>query len=362
MSPDIGKEEEKSLIKCVRSKHISQGKFVQKFEKDFSMYLGTKYASAVCNGTAALHLALVALGINKKDEVIVPNCTFISTPNAVSYTGAKPVFVDIDETYCIDPKEIKKAITKRTKAIIAVHLYGNVADMGWIKKIARKYRLYVIEDCAEAHGAEYKGKKVGSIGDVGCFSFYGNKIITTGEGGMCVTNNKKLKKRIDFLRAQGKPKLEDLKPGREYAQMQFYHHLLAFNYRMTDLQASIGIEQLRKINKIIKRRMKIASIYEKKIKGFKKPIIKKFTNPVYWFYPILCRTEKEQIIIMNVLRKKGIILRSFFYPCNKQPFYFEKKDLRFSIEVNKKGILLPTDIEIKDAEEITYTLNKLSKR
>ena len=198
--PTITEKEVEYVLRAVKSGWISSlGEFITKFEEEFAKYVGTKYALTTSNGTTALHLALVSFGIKEGDEVIVPGLTFIATANAVAYTGAKPVFADIDsETWCIDPDDIKKKITSKTKAIIPVHLYGHPADMDPILEIAREYGLYVIEDCAEAHGAEYKGKKVGSLGICGAFSFYGNKIITTGEGGMITTNDERLYEKAKF--------------------------------------------------------------------------------------------------------------------------------------------------------------------
>ncbi len=200
--PSITEREIQYVMDAVRSGWVSSlGEYIDKFEQKFAEFVGTRYAVAVCNGTVALHLALVSLGIKEGDEVIVPDLTFIATANAVVYAGAKPVFADIDpKIWCIDPEDVKKKITKRTKAIIPVHIYGHPADMDEINNIAREYDLYVIEDAAEAHGAEYKGKKVGSLGDIGIFSFYGNKIITTGEGGMLTMNDEKLCERAKFLR------------------------------------------------------------------------------------------------------------------------------------------------------------------
>ena len=196
--PFIGKEEEELVLAGLRSGWVSSvGKYIHQFEREFASYCNVKYGITTSNGTTALHLALVALNIGPGDEVIVPSMTFIATANAVTYTGAKPVFIDSElETWNIDPEKIKAKINKRTKAIIPVHLYGHPANMGLILTIARKYNLSVLEDAAEAHGALYKQKKVGSLGEMGCFSFYGNKIITTGEGGMITTNNKVLADKI----------------------------------------------------------------------------------------------------------------------------------------------------------------------
>ncbi|NQU99168.1 MAG: DegT/DnrJ/EryC1/StrS aminotransferase family protein, partial [Parcubacteria group bacterium] len=237
--PSLGREELNNVMEAIKSSWISsKGKFITEFEENFAEYCGVKYGIATANGTVALHLALKALKISKGDEVIVPDLTFIATANVVTYCNAKPIFIDSNPDYwCIDPEKIEEKITTKTKAIIPVHLYGHPCDMDAITKIAKKYGLYVIEDAAEAHGAGYKGKKVGSFGDISCFSFYGNKIITTGEGGMCLTNNQKLAERMKILRDHG------MSPDKRY-----WYDVIGFNYRMTNIQAAIGVAQLKKID------------------------------------------------------------------------------------------------------------------
>ena len=203
--PDIGSEELANVTEAVKSGWISsKGAFIEKFEGTFAKYLNLKNGVSVSNGTVALHLALAAIGISSGDEVIVPTLTFIAVANAVRYTGAVPVFIDSNPDYwCIDPEKIEEKITRKTKAIIPVHLYGHPCNMEPISEICRKYGLLIIEDCAEAHGAEYKNKKVGTFGTISCFSFYGNKIITTGEGGMCLTDNEELAEKMRMLRDHG---------------------------------------------------------------------------------------------------------------------------------------------------------------
>ena len=236
--PRFGDAELRYVSECVLTGWVSSaGKFVKKFEDLFAAFCGTKFAVTTTNGTTALHLSMLALGIGPGDEVIVPSLTFISTANAVTFTGAKPVFIDSEPyTWNIDPVGIEKAITSRTKAIIPVHLYGHPADMDPILEIANKYGLAVVEDAAEAHGALYKDKKVGSLGKIGMFSFFGNKIITTGEGGMIVTDDQKLAEKLRILRDHG------MDPNKKY-----WHDRLGFNYRMTNLQAAIGVAQVKKL-------------------------------------------------------------------------------------------------------------------
>lgn len=243
--PHLTGNEYKYLIDAFLSTWISSaGKYITQFEESFSDYCGVKFGVAVSNGTTALHLALAALEIGEGDEVIVPDITFAATINAVIYTGATPVIVDIEEdSWCIDPDEIEKAITSKTKAIIPVHIYGQPCDMGRICDIAIKNNLYIVEDCAEAHGAAWNGQKVGSFGTISCFSFFGNKVITTGEGGMCITNDEQLNEKMRILRDHGMSK-----------SRRYYHEILGFNYRMTNLQAAIGVAQVERIEDILEWR------------------------------------------------------------------------------------------------------------
>ena len=239
--PWINFEEKKNINFALKEKAISgfYGKFIGKFEKEFSNYCGTKYGVSTSSGTTALHLAVKTLGIGDGDEVIVTTFTNMASIFSIIYTGARPIPVDIDKkTYNIDPSLIEKKITKKTKAIMVVHIFGHPVDFNKIQKIAKKHNLLIIEDCAEAHGAEYNGRKVGSLGDAGCFSFYANKIITTGEGGMVVFKDKNLAKKAKNLK--------ELSFG---YQEKFQHNGIGFNYRMTNLQAAIGCAQLKKFRK-----------------------------------------------------------------------------------------------------------------
>jgi len=243
--PSITQKEISYVTDAVKSGWVSSlGYYIFEFEKKFAEFIGTKYALTTSNGTTALHLTLASLGIKEGDEVIIPDLTFVATANAVAYTGAKPIIVDVEEDiWCIDPDSIRKSITPKTKAIIPVHLYGHSADMDEIIKISNEYGLHVIEDAAEAHGAEYKGKKVGSLGKCGVFSFYGNKIITTGEGGMITTDDEKLYERAKFLRDHAMNK-----------EKRYWHSEIGFNYRITNLQAALGLAQLERIEEFLDKR------------------------------------------------------------------------------------------------------------
>ncbi len=356
--PYLGKRELEYVTECIKSGWISSiGKYVTKFEEEFSKFCGVKYGVATSNGTTALHLALVTLGIGKGDEVIVPTLTFVAVANAVTYTGAKPVFVDSEPaTWNIDPKKIEKAITKRTRAIIPVHLYGHPANMDPIMDIAKKHHLFVIEDAAEAHGALYKGKKVGSFGDMSCFSFYGNKIITTGEGGMVLTNSAKLNKRLRFLKDHGMSKTR-----------RYYHPEIGFNYRLTNIQSALGLAQLERIDEIVAKKRKDASLYNKLLGGIKGVILppeEAWARNVYWMYSILI-DEKFGLSrdeLMTRLREKGIDTRPFFIPMHQLPPYKCKGNFPVADRLSSQGINLPSSAKLKK-KEIKYiceTIKNLS--
>ncbi|MBI4308999.1 MAG: aminotransferase class I/II-fold pyridoxal phosphate-dependent enzyme [Candidatus Omnitrophica bacterium] len=344
--PSLAEKELAYVTDCIVSNWISStGKYVSQFEALFADFCGSRHAVATSNGTTALHLALLALDIHQGDEVIVPSLTFIATANAVSYTGAKPVFVDSESTtWNIDPDLVAKAVTPRTKAIIPVHLYGHPADMDPILEIARRHDLAVIEDAAEAHGAGYKGKKVGSIGDIGIFSFYGNKIITTGEGGMIVTDNPDIAQRVRLLRDHG------MSPSRRY-----WHPVLGYNYRLTNIQAAIGVAQVERIESILQAKLDIAQRYEKQLEGVAgiiRPPQAKWAQNVYWLYSIL--VEEEYGIgrddLMAELNLMHIETRPFFLPVHTQPIYNTGQYLSVSQELASKGLSLPSSASLQKHE------------
>ena len=256
--PSLTGNEKKYVNECLDTNWISsKGKFVSLFEQSFAEYAKMKYAAAVCNGTVALHLALVALGIGPGDEVIVPTLTYIASVNSIAYTGATPVFVDsLSDTWQMDPDDVKRKITPKTKAIMAVHLYGHPCEMDLIASISKEYDLFLIEDCAEAFGSLYKGKHAGAFGDIATYSFFGNKTITTGEGGMVVTNDDTLYDRSLHFKGQGLAKY------REY-----WHDVIGYNYRMTNVCAAIGLAQLEQADKFIDKKRKIAEWYKFGLKG-----------------------------------------------------------------------------------------------
>jgi perosamine synthetase len=356
--PLLGEEELKNVIEAVKSGWISsRGKFIPEFESGFAKYCGVRHGIATSNGTTALHLALTALGIGTGDEVIVPTLTFIATANVVTYTGAKPVFVDCCPDYwCIDPSKIEDKITSKTKAIIPVHLYGHPCDMNSINDIAMKHKLFVIEDAAEAHGAEYKGKKVGSLSDVACFSFYGNKIITTGEGGMCLTCDDNLAQKMQILRDHGKSQ-----------DRAYWHEVIGFNYRMTNLQAAIGVAQLAKIDSLIAKRREIANRYMEALQKLSSSNIlnwqveMQWAKSVYWMFSIIL---SEQYGLSNIelgqkLLEKGIETRPLFYPLNIMPPYSHQETFPVAEGLSKKGLTLPSGYKI-NSEDITEICKQIS--
>ena len=342
--PIIGNKELENVIDCIVTGWVSStGKYVSEFEEKFAEFCNSRYAISSSNGTTALHLALLALGIGTGDEVIVPSLTFISTANAVKYTGAHPIFVDSDpETWNIDPNQIESAITDRTKAIIPVHLYGHPADMDPIMEIAEYNELAIIEDAAEAHGATYKGRQIGAIGDMGCFSFYGNKIITTGEGGMVVTNDSDFAERMKIFRDHG------MSPNRRY-----WHTVLGFNYRMTNLQAALGVAQLERIESILARKRQIASNYQKEltnIPGISLPPNFSWAENVYWLYSVLIDEScyglsRDELI--SVLKNEGIETRPVFPPIHTQPIYANGQHLPVAEQLSYQGLSSPSGLNLR---------------
>ncbi len=294
----------------------SSGKYVTEFENAFSSYCGMKYGVAVCNGTVALHLALAALGIGEGDEVIIPSFTMIATAYAVCYMGAMPVFVDADpHTWNIDVSKIEEKITSKTKAIIPVHIFGNPCNMAKIHSIAEKHHLYIIEDAAEAHGAEYRGHKVGSFSAIGCFSFFANKNLTTGEGGMVVTNDKRLYDKCRYFKNMCFP----LEGPRNYT-----HEDIGFNYRMSNLHAAIGLGQVEKADEYREMRIRNALIYQRELKGCPGILFQMDENDglnVHWMNTIVIDPDKyghtkEELI--NHLKQNGIDTRLLFVSMAKQ--------------------------------------------
>ncbi len=359
-NPFLDEHEIELLNECIISGWVSSGgPFVTKFENLVAEHTGTKYAISCSSGTSGLHLALLANDIGPGDEVIVPTLTFIATANAVSYTGAKPVFVDSDiNTWNIDPKLIKQSITSKTKAIVAVHLYGLPADMDSINQIAKEHNLLVIEDASEAQGAKYKNKMVGTLADMAVFSFFGNKIITTGEGGMIVTNDKYLAEKCRILRDHGMSK-----------ERRYWHQVLGYNYRMTNMQAAIGVAQMAKIEKIIERKKQIAKEYKEILSPSKAIIFPAeidFSENVFWLFTVLVKKDVLGINaneLMQIMQKNKIDTRPIFPPIHTQPIYKNGKTLYISEKIHSMGITLPSSYNLKkkDIQTISDIILKYKK-
>ncbi|WP_314591420.1 DegT/DnrJ/EryC1/StrS family aminotransferase [Paenibacillus terrigena] len=315
--PVLNGNEKKYVMECLDSTWISSnGSYIEKFEQGFADFCGTKHAISCSNGTTALHLALLAHGVEWGDEVIIPTLTFVATANAVVYCGAQPVFVDSEsETWNMDPELIESKITPRTKGIIVVHIYGHPTDMDPIMGIARKHGLFVIEDAAEAVGAQYKGRMVGSIGHSATFSLFGNKIITTGEGGMITTNDDRIADQIRLLRGQGQD-----------PQKRYWFPVIGYNYRMTNMQAAVGCAQLENIHWHIEQRIRVAMLYQQFLEDDTRltlPVQKEWALNVFWMSSIILKegTSQYRDQVMLQLMERGIESRPFFYPMHTLPPY-----------------------------------------
>jgi perosamine synthetase len=343
--PWLGSRERLLVNQCASSGWVSsQGKFVGEFEHAFAKYCGAKYGVATCNGTSALHLALACLGIGPGDEVIVPTLSFIATANPINYVGATPVFVDSNiESWNVDPKALERVITRKTRAIIVVHLYGHPAQMDEITAIAKKHDIHVIEDACEAHGAEYRGNKVGSLGTLGCFSFFGNKIITTGEGGAVVANQFPLIERARMLRDHGMSR-----------RRKYWHSHIGFNYRMTNLQAALGVAQMDRIDEVIERKRRNARLYKsllKEVPGITLPPEAPWARPVYWLYTILIEKKFKlpRARLVKKLAQRKIETRPVFYPISSLPPYRNGRHQKFPVaeKIATQGLSLPSSPLLK---------------
>ena len=339
--PWLGRKERQLVNQCLTDGWVSSsGRFVGEFERLFSRYCGVKYGIATSNGTSALHLALASLDIGPGDEVIVPTLSFVATANAVTYTGAKAVFVDSEtETWGLSPAAVEKAISVKTRAIIPVHLYGHPAEMDKILALARKHGIAVIEDACEAHGAEYRGRRVGGLGTVGCFSFYGNKIITTGEGGMLVTDDPAIAENARMLRDHGMSQ-----------EKKYWHPRLGFNYRMTNLQAALGVAQLERIDRVIERKRRNHQRYGaclRDLPGIILPAEAPWARSVHWLHTILIDTGDARLTrdaVMTELSRKGIDARPIFHPISNMPPYRDRTKRKFPVAemISRNGLSLPS--------------------
>lgn len=359
--PKLAGNERKYVLDCLDTNWISSnGKYIGAFEEAFASFCGVKHAVAANNGTTALHLALVALGLEPGDEVIIPTVTYIATANAVRYCGATPVLVDVcADTMNIDPKVIEAKITPRTKGIIPVHLYGHPADMTPISAIARKHGLWVLEDAAEAHGAEVDGKRVGGLGECATFSFFGNKIVTTGEGGMVTTNDDELATKLRLYRGQG------VDPTRRY-----WFPVIGYNYRMTNIQAAIGLAQMETIEAALEDRKALAKMYDEALAPLKDLLVLPETQAgmrhVYWMYTVFLRQgdEARRNAVMQSLDEAGVETRPVFYPMHVLPPYKEDTVYPVADEWAQRGMNLPTHqfLTQSDIDRVATSLSKALAR
>jgi perosamine synthetase len=346
--PFFSGKEKDLVLECIDSTWISsKGKFINQFEDEFSNYLGVRHAVSVMNGTVALHLALEAIGVGPGDEVIVPTLTYIASVNAISYTGATPVFVDSEPDFWqMDPNDFVRKITSRTKAVMPVHLYGHPCDIEKIIEVAGSKSIHVVEDCAEALGTKYNDKFVGGFGDVSTFSFFGNKTITTGEGGMVVSNNLKYADLALRLKGQG------LANDREY-----WHDIIGFNYRMTNICAAIGCAQMTSIDEVISKKRQIASWYKESLNNL--PVVvhqeKKGMTHSYWMVSILTDKVSDRDPLRLWLKQNGVETRPVFSPVNTMPMYFEGGSFfPVASDLSSRGINLPSypDLSRDDVSKI----------
>jgi perosamine synthetase len=353
-APWLSENARRYVLDCVDTGWISSlGQYVARFEREFARFCEAEHAVATSNGTTALHLALAALGVGEGDEVLVPDLTFVATANVVRYTGATPVLVDsAPATWGMDPDDARRKVTRRTRAVIPVHLYGHPVDLDPLLALAAEHGFDVVEDAAEAHGARYKGRRVGALGRIGAFSFYGNKIITTGEGGALVTGDAALAERAAFLRDHA------MDPRRRY-----YHPEVGFNYRMTNIQAAIGCAQLEQADAILGRRKAIAAAYEAGldgVPGLTRPPAAPWAESVHWMYSVLVEPAfgLDRDGVREGLRARGVDSRPFFVPLHELPPHRAPGPFPVSTRLARQGINLPSGTGLA-AEEIATVCEAL---
>lgn len=347
IEPWIDEQEMRALKRVVDSTYVTEWKLTEEFEQSTKELTGAKHAIAMCNGTAALFCALRALGVGPGDEVIVPDMTFIATANAVILAGATPVFCDVRaDTFCMDVTSAEKIVTSKTKAIIPVHLYGQSADMDAIAGFAKKYRLAVLEDAAQGVGVKFKNQHVGTFGEIGILSYYGNKTVTCGEGGVVLTNNDELARACYRLKNHGRDK-----------KGVFVHDYIGFNFSFTEMQAAVGVAQMHKLPRIIQRKKEIYDRYNKElapVRALEKCAFDaRTTHPVHWFTSFSC---DEIDSFTEFLRSREIQTRRFFYPLHKQPCYtnypqFIRTSLDGSSRAYDRGISLPSSFNLTEENQ-----------
>ena len=362
-APDLDESDIQAVLEVLRSGRLALGPKAREFEELIAEYIGVKYAVAVSSGTAGLHILVRTLEVGPGDEILVPSFTFSASVNAILYERATPVFVDIEpETYNLDPDDLERKITKRTKAIMAVDIFGHPAEWDRILEIADKYNLKIIDDSCEALGAEYKGKKIGQFGDCACFAFYPNKQITTGEGGIIVTNNSSIAKLARSLRNQ----------GREEMGSWLEHERLGYNYRMDEMSAALGVSQLKKLEVFLEKRERVARIYTEKLKGFswvRPPVVKPYVRMSWFVYVVTLQEGLDRDTVIGNLEKKGIPARGYFSPVHLQPyvkriFGYKGGELPVTENIAKRTLALPfhNNLTEEEIEEVLKTLKDVVER
>ena len=357
-APDLSGNETKYVNECLETNWISsKGRFIAEFERTFAAYVGTREAIATCNGTIALQLALLGLGVGPGDEVIVPSLTYVATANAVTYCGATPVFADSDpDTWCISVESARRLLTRRTRGIIPVHLYGHPCDMGALRALCQEHGLWMVEDCAEALGATYEGRRVGSFGAIGMFSLFGNKTVTTGEGGMVVTDRPDLAEKMRLLGGQG------MDPNRRY-----WFPVVGYNFRMSNIAAAIGLAQMERVEQLVGDRRRIGAWYGARLGAVSRlrlpPDSPRMSN-VFWLYSVLVDRPEIRDWLMERLAEVGIETRPFFYPLHTLPMYRQHRSdsgCPVAVDLGARGINLPTSSYLKEADidEISSAVRRI---
>lgn len=348
-APDITEEDVQAVAEVVRSGRLALGPKTEEFEGLVAEYVGVKHAVAVSSGTSALHLIVRALGIGPGDEVLVPSFTFVASANVILYEGAKPVFVDIEpDTYNLDPDDLERKITPRTKAILVVDVFGHPAEWDEILRVAGKYGLKVIDDSCEAIGAEYKGRKLGQFGDAAAFAFYPNKQMTTGEGGVIVTNDSEIARLCRSMRNQGR--------GEMGAWLE--HERLGYNYRMTEMSAALGVSQLKRLETLLAKRERVAKAYTERIVGLDRvrpPVVRPHVRMSWFVYVVTLAQGLHRAPVMAAMGRKGIPTRGYFSPVHLQPYIRERLGteegmLPITESVAKRTIALPFHANLSEAE------------
>jgi len=350
--PSLKGNEQRYVSDCIESTWISsKGKYTDEFERKFASYIGTDYATSVCNGTVALHLALLVLGIRQGDEIIVPTFTYIASVNAITFVGATPVFVDsLADTWQMNGEETERKITPRTRAILAPHIYGHPCDMDKLVAICKKHHLYLVEDCAEAIGSRYKGKMIGTFGDLSAFSFFGNKTITTGEGGMLTTHSKTLIDKAKKLKNQG------------LSGVEYWHDEIGYNYRMTNICSAIGVAQLERIDEILANKLRIAATYKE---AFAHSDVEFHGQAVdvlnsYWMCSALIPHADKRDELRRFLAESGIETRPLFHPVHTMPMYKTGKTGNYPVaaSISARGINLPSYPDLNEAD-VNFIANQV---